>query len=54
MSDLTAQEVSDLFQVSQKVQRVMENIHQTSSSTLAVQDGPDAGQTVKVKIFVHI
>ncbi|KAF4533445.1 hypothetical protein B566_EDAN001171 [Ephemera danica] len=53
MSDLTAQEVADLFQVTQKVQKVMEDIHQVSSSTIAVQDGPDAGQTVQ-HVHVHV
>lgn len=42
-------EVADLFQTVQKVQEVMEKVHNTESSTIVVQDGPDAGQTILVR-----
>lgn len=48
MSGMTAQEIADLFKLAQKIQRVMEKIHNANSSTVAVQDGPEAGQTIKV------
>ena len=37
ISDLQDFEVNDLFQTVQKVQAVMEKVHNTSSSTLTVQ-----------------
>lgn len=53
LSDLTPAEVSDLFIVVQKVSRVIEKHHSASSLTVAIQDGPEAGQTVK-HVHVHI
>lgn len=49
LSSLTPAEVSDLFIVVQKVSRVIEKHHGASSLTVAIQDGPEAGQTVKVE-----
>lgn len=48
MNNMTAQEISDLFKLAEKIQRVVEKIHGANSSTVAVQDGPEAGQTIKV------
>lgn len=48
LKDLLPEEISDLFLTAQKVQRGMELFHQVSSSTVTVQDGPDAGQSIKV------
>jgi len=53
LTDLLPDEISDLFLTVQKVQRGMELFHQTSSSTVTVQDGPDAGQSIK-HVHVHI
>jgi len=53
ISELDSAEVADLFRVSQHVASVIENHVGTSSATLAVQDGPDAGQTVQ-HVHVHI
>lgn len=46
--DLTAEEISDLFMVVQKVQDVAEREYHVCSSTITVQDGIDAGQSIKV------
>nr|CAD7593158.1 unnamed protein product [Timema genevievae] len=51
LSDMTSEEISDMFLMVQKVQCVMEKIHQSASSSIVVQDGKDAGQTIK-KFFV--
>ena len=48
LEDLTEAEVSDLFKTAVKVQKVMEEVHKTTSTTLCVQDGQYAGQTVPV------
>ena len=48
-SDLTPAEVSDVFNTAQKVAKVLKAHYGTTSMQLAVQDGPDAGQTVKVR-----
>ena len=49
LPDLLADEVADLFITVQKVQSGMERFHQVTSSTVTVQDGPDAGQTIQVR-----
>jgi hypothetical protein len=55
---LNRAEVADLFNLVRNVGYLMETIHGASSSTIGVQDGPDAGQTVPVNtlvlIFVHL
>lgn len=48
LENLSADEVADLFQTVVKVQKVMELVHNSSSSTICVQDGKYAGQTVAV------
>ncbi len=51
--DLTEDEVADLFLSTQKISAVVEREFKASSLTVAVQDGPDAGQTVP-HFHVHI
>ncbi|CAH8280084.1 unnamed protein product [Arabidopsis lyrata] len=52
-TDLTADETSDLWLTAQKVGSKLENFHNASSLTLAIQDGPQAGQTVP-HVHIHI
>ncbi|XP_067685173.1 nitrilase and fragile histidine triad fusion protein NitFhit-like [Haliotis asinina] len=52
-SDLTAAEVADLFSAVQVITRVIEKHYNATSATVAIQDGPEAGQTVK-HVHVHI
>ncbi|CAG0893770.1 unnamed protein product [Cyprideis torosa] len=51
--DLSRQETSDLFTLVQRVQRVMERVHDTPNSTIAIQDGKHAGQSIE-HLHVHI
>ncbi|CAL8108947.1 unnamed protein product [Orchesella dallaii] len=51
--ELSPVELSDIFGLAQKVQIVMQGIHGASSSTITVQDGKDAGQTVE-HVHIHI
>ncbi|XP_072136217.1 bis(5'-adenosyl)-triphosphatase-like [Mobula birostris] len=51
--DLHPEEITDLFQTSQKVAKVVERHFQGTSLTIAIQDGPEAGQTVK-HVHIHI
>ncbi|KAK4274952.1 hypothetical protein QN277_018105 [Acacia crassicarpa] len=51
--DLTADETSDLWLTAQKVGRQLENYHKASSLTFAIQDGPQAGQTVP-HVHIHV
>ncbi|XP_058144153.1 bis(5'-adenosyl)-triphosphatase isoform X2 [Dasypus novemcinctus] len=46
--DLRPDEVADLFQATQRVGTVVEKHFQGTSLTIAIQDGPEAGQTVKI------
>ncbi|XP_039111629.1 bis(5'-adenosyl)-triphosphatase, partial [Hyaena hyaena] len=45
--DLRPDEVADLFQATQRVGMVVEKHFQGTSLTFSIQDGPEAGQTVK-------
>ncbi|XP_020203669.1 bifunctional bis(5'-adenosyl)-triphosphatase/adenylylsulfatase FHIT [Cajanus cajan] len=51
--DLTADETSDLWLAAQKVGRQLEIYHKASSLTFAIQDGPQAGQTVP-HVHIHV
>ncbi|KAG5883506.1 hypothetical protein JTB14_013933 [Gonioctena quinquepunctata] len=51
--DLSQEEIADLFQTAIAVQKVVETEHNASSSTICVQDGHFAGQTVP-HVHVHI
>ncbi|PSR94998.1 Bifunctional bis(5'-adenosyl)-triphosphatase/adenylylsulfatase [Actinidia chinensis var. chinensis] len=51
--DLTAEETSDLWLTAQKVGSRLEDHHKASSLTFAIQDGPQAGQTVP-HVHIHI
>uniref|UniRef100_A0A0N5A7V0 Nitrilase and fragile histidine triad fusion protein NitFhit n=1 Tax=Syphacia muris TaxID=451379 RepID=A0A0N5A7V0_9BILA len=53
LTDLTDCETADLFIVAKKIQAMLEKYYGTSSSSVAVQDGPHAGQTVP-HVHVHI
>jgi len=53
LADLRPAEVTDLFMTVQRVQQVVMQHFGASSATVAVQDGPEAGQTVK-HVHIHI
>ncbi|XGW29169.1 hypothetical protein V3C99_008737 [Haemonchus contortus] len=53
LTDLTDAETADLFVVSKKVQKMIEKFHNVTSSTVCIQDGKEAGQTVE-HVHVHI
>ena len=51
--DMQEEEVSDLFITTQKICRVIEKEFGSTSLSIAIQDGPEAGQTVP-HVHVHI
>nr|XP_055115803.1 bis(5'-adenosyl)-triphosphatase isoform X1 [Symphalangus syndactylus]XP_055115804.1 bis(5'-adenosyl)-triphosphatase isoform X1 [Symphalangus syndactylus] len=51
--DLRTDEVADLFQATQRVGTVVEKHFHGTSVTFSMQDGPEAGQTVK-HVHVHV
>lgn len=53
MKDLTAAEITDLFQSVQRVGNVIESHWQATSLTVTLQDGKEAGQTVS-HVHVHV
>lgn len=53
LADLTVEETSDLFNMALKAQKLAETVTGATSSTVTVQDGPDAGQTVP-HVHVHV
>ncbi|XP_050427011.1 nitrilase and fragile histidine triad fusion protein NitFhit isoform X2 [Adelges cooleyi] len=53
LSDLNEDEVKDLFLLVQKVEKTVETLHNTKSASIVIQDGEDAGQTIK-HVHVHI
>ena len=50
-ADMTPAEVADMFAVVQKVSGVIEKKYGGTSLTIALQDGSEAGQTVKVNNY---
>lgn len=52
-ADLTADETTDLWLTAQKVGKQLESYHKGSSTTFAIQDGPQAGQTVP-HVHIHV
>ncbi|XP_055812902.1 bifunctional bis(5'-adenosyl)-triphosphatase/adenylylsulfatase FHIT isoform X1 [Solanum dulcamara] len=52
-AELTTDETSDLWLTAQKVGKQLESYHKASSLTFAIQDGPQAGQTVP-HVHIHI
>uniref|UniRef100_T1GAZ6 bis(5'-adenosyl)-triphosphatase n=1 Tax=Megaselia scalaris TaxID=36166 RepID=T1GAZ6_MEGSC len=53
LQELNCDETSDMFQTVCKIQKVLENYYKTTSTTVTVQDGPEAGQTVK-HVHFHV
>ncbi|KFW70952.1 Bis(5'-adenosyl)-triphosphatase, partial [Pygoscelis adeliae] len=51
--DLSPEEVADLFRMAQRVGNVVEKHFCGTSLTISIQDGPEAGQTVK-HVHVHV
>ncbi|NXS95352.1 FHIT triphosphatase, partial [Jacana jacana] len=51
--DLCPEEVADLFRAAQMVGNVVEKHFCGTSLTISIQDGPEAGQTVK-HVHVHV
>ncbi|XP_062842739.1 bis(5'-adenosyl)-triphosphatase isoform X1 [Trichomycterus rosablanca] len=51
--DLQPNELADLFSTTQRVANAVEKHFNASSLTIAIQDGPEAGQTVK-HVHVHV
>lgn len=53
LKELNAEEAADFFQTVCKVQRMTEHFYSTTSSTVTVQDGELAGQTV-AHVHCHV
>ena len=51
--DLNFEETNDLFQTVHKVSKVIGEAYNSTSLSITIQDGPDAGQTVP-HVHVHI
>lgn len=51
--ELTDAEVSDLMNLVKKVERTIERLYETESTTITIQDGVDAGQSV-FHVHVHL
>ncbi|KAM4624856.1 bis(5'-adenosyl)-triphosphatase [Polymixia lowei] len=51
--DLRPDEVADLFSATQRVANLVEKHFNATSLTISIQDGPEAGQTVK-HVHVHV
>ncbi|XP_008292329.1 bis(5'-adenosyl)-triphosphatase [Stegastes partitus] len=51
--DLQPDELTDLFSTTQRVAKLVEKHFNATSLTIAIQDGPEAGQTVK-HVHVHV
>lgn len=54
LADLSPAEVSDLFTLVQRVSNIVQSAFHATSLTVAIQDGSDAGQTVKVGLHFEL
>ncbi|XP_066359732.1 bifunctional bis(5'-adenosyl)-triphosphatase/adenylylsulfatase FHIT-like [Miscanthus floridulus] len=52
-ADLSSEEISDLWVTAKEVGARLEQYHKASSLTFAIQDGPQAGQTV-AHVHIHL
>ncbi|XP_047317544.1 bifunctional bis(5'-adenosyl)-triphosphatase/adenylylsulfatase FHIT [Impatiens glandulifera] len=52
-SDLTNDEIIDLWLIAKKIGMMLEDYHKATSLTFTIQDGPQAGQTVP-HVHIHI
>jgi diadenosine tetraphosphate (Ap4A) HIT family hydrolase len=52
-TDLSPAQVADLWTLAQRVGSVLERQYKVESLTLAIQDGPDAGQSVP-HVHIHV
>ncbi|CAH1759829.1 8172_t:CDS:2 [Entrophospora sp. SA101] len=52
-TELTSEEVCDIMISAQKIGKVIEKEYKSDSLTIAIQDGPAAGQTVKIVIDIN-
>lgn len=52
MHELTIAEVADLFITAQRVQKELEAFYKVTATTVTVQDGALAGQTVPVSGYL--
>eukprot|EP00045_Choanoeca_perplexa_P007727 m.71030 g.71030 ORF g.71030 m.71030 type:complete len:111 (+) comp14187_c0_seq9:1156-1488(+) len=53
LSDLSDEEVADLFVAARNVGRVLQQHFEATAVTYAVQDGADSGQTVPVRYHCY-
>lgn len=53
LKELRADEIADFFYTVCKIQKMLEQYHLTTSSTVTVQDGEHAGQTVR-HVHCHV
>ncbi|XP_019420003.1 PREDICTED: bifunctional bis(5'-adenosyl)-triphosphatase/adenylylsulfatase FHIT-like isoform X3 [Lupinus angustifolius] len=53
VADLTADEITELWIIAQKVGKQLESYHKASSLRFGIQDGPQAGQTVP-HVHIHV
>lgn len=53
LKHMTTDEISDFFQTVCKIEKLTEEYYETTSSTVTVQDGENAGQTVR-HVHCHI
>ena len=51
LKDMTIEEVHDMFQMVQRVGKKIEKHYNSTSLTIAIQDGPEAGQSVNVLFY---
>ncbi|CAL6296464.1 unnamed protein product [Bathycoccus prasinos] len=51
--EMTTEEITDVMKTSQLVSKAVKKIHSANATTLTVQDGKDAGQTV-FHVHVHV
>ena len=52
-ADMKPEEIADLFQAAQTISGVMEKHYGCTSVSVGIQDGPEAGQSIRVMFNVN-
>jgi len=50
---LTKEELADMWSMAQRISQMLTKVHKVSDFTFSIQDGPNAGQTIK-HVHLHI
>lgn len=54
MNELSDREIADIFATVKRIECILDRVYDTTSTTISIQDGPEAGQSVSVCCDIYI